>query len=114
MTPITIMTALTTARQLHGAHGDGYDEPVPETGDFPEYSHGQADLIGEMFGFSSDDKELIEEVIRRQMSPARFAVTMLRQGWVYNSDPSERQRQTTAEMEAWLVFQAELPASQED
>jgi hypothetical protein len=94
---MTIIDALITARTLHG-------EPVerPGTADYPEYSRGQADLIGEMYGFSSDDKELIEQVVRQQMSIAQFVTTMLRQGWVYNSDPSERQRQTTAEMETWL------------
>ncbi len=94
---MTIIDVIERAREMHGLPGE-----LPGADDFPEYSRGQADLIGDLFGFCSDQKEDITLVIRGGMSVIRFVVTMLRWGWMDGDPGSERQQQTTREMNAWL------------
>jgi hypothetical protein len=96
---MTIIEAIETARDLH--------LPPPESPDeYPDYSRGQADLIGDLYGFTSEDKPDIIRVIRHLDSIARFAVAMLQQPWP--SDLSERQIRTMREMGDWLEAQATL------
>jgi hypothetical protein len=94
---MTIIDVIEQAREMHGLPAE-----LPGADDFPEYSRGQADLIGELFGFSSEQKEDITLVIRGGMSVIRFTVTMLRYGWMNGNPGSQRQQQTTREMNAWL------------
>lgn len=103
---MTIIDVIERARGLHGLPADR-----PGMDDFPEYSRGQADLIGDLFGFSSEQKEDLTLVIRGGMSTLRFTVTMLRGGWMDGNPGSQRQQQTTREMDAWLDAHWDEPAN---
>lgn len=94
---ITIIDAIECARGLHDPDAGNHPD------EYPEYSRGMANILGDLYGFDQDDITEIIAVIRHQVSVARFAVEALQIQWMSGGTPSGRQITTKQELADWLV-----------
>lgn len=99
--PINIIHTIETARALHNVLGLPTDQP-PAPDEYPEYSRGMANIIGDLYGFDQDDIGNIIRVIRGLDSIASFALLTLQTPWMSDPTPSERQIATRRELAEWL------------